>query len=313
MAPSLGVFSSDESDKSLKEKITAAIRQLESQRKDLEQLKLRLEERRRCMFDATIKAIEKSDEMRARVLAGEHLELQKITRVVGASELAILHICVRLETIRDVGDVMFVLSAAFKTVKRVGKTVHEVVPNLESTATEINGSFANILSELGMISPNVNIALSDSPMEIFSKAQQLIDERTSELADLPNTVRGESSAPSESIFEETKRVALLSTEGDENEDDEDSEEFKPMLFSSSSTDSAAQMQDNYDTPIDPENVVRSYVKKLGASRLDVTDASAQLNLPVDLVEQAYIKVLAEKQFPSNPAPSSSFSKRNTKQ
>jgi len=34
----------------------------------------------------------------------------------------------------------------------------------------------------------------------------------------------------------------------------------------------------------------------GSAKLDVIDASAQLNLPVDLVEQAYIKVLSDKRF-----------------
>ncbi|MDG6921865.1 MAG: hypothetical protein JRN67_01070, partial [Nitrososphaerota archaeon] len=117
MTPPLGVFSSDDSDKALKDKIGTAIRQVDVQRKELEQLRYRLEERRKSMFDLTVRAIEKNDEMRARVLAGEHIELQKIGKVVNASELALLHISVRLETIRDVGDIMYVLTNAFKAVR----------------------------------------------------------------------------------------------------------------------------------------------------------------------------------------------------
>src|SRR5208337_2805904 len=108
------MFSSDGKSNDVKDRITFAMRQVEIQRKDLEQLHFKLEERRRSMFDATVKAIKNDDDMRARVLAGEHVELQKIGRVVDAAELALLHIIVRLETIRDVGDIMYVLNNAFK-------------------------------------------------------------------------------------------------------------------------------------------------------------------------------------------------------
>lgn len=281
MTPPLGVFSSDDSDKALKDKIGTAIRQVDVQRKELEQLRYRLEERRKSMFDLTVRAIEKNDEMRARVLAGEHIELQKIGKVVNASELALLHISVRLETIRDVGDIMYVLTNAFKAVRKIGKSVAEVAPNLEQAASEINDSFSGILAELGMVSPSVTLSLTDGPAEIFHKAQQLINERTSELSDMPKSIQNGN--VSESVLEKAKKIALLATEGDE--DDLDSEDFKPVLYSSFD-----------ETGVDPEHAVRNYLRESGVSKIDVIDASAQLNLPVDLVEQAYIKVLAEKRF-----------------
>lgn len=281
MAPSLGVFASD-ADKSVKEKIGISLRQIEVQRKELEQLRLRLEERRKLMFDSTVRAIEKHDEMRARVLAGEHIELHKIGQVVNASELALLHISVRLETIRDVGDIMYVLTNAFKAVRRIGKSVSEVAPNLEQAASEINDSFSNILAELGMVSPNVTLSLSDSPTEIFQKAQKLIGERTQELSELPRAIQTRDKNP-KSIFEQTKKVALLATAGDE----EDIDEFKPIMYSSYE-----------ETSVNTETAVRDYLKKYESSTINVENASAQLNLPVDLVEQAYIKVLADESFAS---------------
>ena len=291
MAPSLGVFSPNDSDRGLKDKINSSLRQIEIQRKELELLRARLEDRRRNLFEATIKAIEKSDEMTSRVLEGEHGELQKIIKVVVASELALLHICVRLETIRDVGDIMSVLSNAFKSVRKVGKSVTEIAPNMEQAAAEINGSFTNILTELKMVSPNVNISLTDTPNEIFEKAQKLIGDRTLELENLPRNLA--EVMTEESIYEKSKRIALLATEGDDQGGD-DEEQFKPELFSSGT---------NFEKPIlrDPELAVRNYLARNGGSKLDIVNASAQLNLPVDLVEQAYIKVLADKRFFGHPS------------
>jgi len=285
LAPSLNVFTPNEADRGIKDKINSSLRQIEVQRKELDILKARLEDRRRVMFESTIRAIEKSDEVTARVLEGEHSELQKIIRVVIASEVALLHICVRLETIRDVGDIMSVLSNAFKSVRKVGKSVSEIAPNMEQAAAEINGSFSNILAELKMVSPNVNISLTDSPNEIFEKAQKLIGDRTLELENLPRNLA--ETMTEESIYEKSKKIALLATEGDEGENDE--EQFKPELYSSGT---------NYERPIarDPESAVRNYLARMGSSKLDVMNASAQLNLPVDLVEQAYIKVLEDQRF-----------------
>jgi hypothetical protein len=188
-----------------------------------------------------------------------------------------------LETIRDVGDIMSVLSNAFKSVRKVGKSVSEIAPNMEQAAAEINGSFSNIMTELKMVSPNVNISLTDSPNEIFEKAQKLIGDRTLELENLPRNLS--EAMTEESIYERSKKIALLATEGD----GEDEEEFKPELYSSGS---------GFERPLarDPESAVRNYLSRIGSTKIDVIDASAQLNLPVDLVEQAYIKVLADKRF-----------------
>src|SRR5487761_467514 len=283
MPPPLGIFS-DGKDDGLKEKINYAIRQVDIQRKELDRLRFRLEERRASIFNATVRAIEQGDELRANVLSGEHVELQRIARVVNASELALLHILVRLETLRDVGEVMYVLSNAFKAVKRIGKSVSEVAPNLEAMANEINGSFSGILSELGVLTPNVNIALTDTPQEIFDKAQELIRERTSELSELPKSVQQAEAENLESIIERTKRIALLATE-DDSEGGSDDSEFRPVLLGGTGP-----------TRNEAESAVRNYLRERNSEKFDLMSCSAQLNLPVDLVEQAYIKLLSEGRF-----------------
>ncbi len=278
MAPHGGLLSGS-SDKNVKEKISFAIREVEIQRKEVEQMRIRLDERRKTIFNAIVRAYEQQDEMRAQVFSNEHVELQKVTRVVNASELALLHIVVRLETLRDVGDVMYALSSAFKEVKRIGKSIENLAPNLETAASEINDSFTNILAELGVLTPNVSIALSDTPQEIFAKAQALIKERTSELGELPRSIESMETSQGTSILEQTRRIALLAS----GDDADTEEEFKPTILVGES-----------DPDGDPDRAVRSYIRERGTDKIDVIDCSAQLNLPVDLVEQAYIKLLSER-------------------
>ncbi len=296
--PSLPSFTGSE-DKNVKDKISYAIRQVETQRKEIEQLRYRLDERRKSIFGSIVRAYEQQDDMRARVLSGEHVELQKVSRVVNASELALLHITVRLETLRDVGDVMYALTNAFREVKRIGKSIQNLAPNLETAASEINNSFSNILAELGILTPSISLALTDTPQEIFEKAQKLISERTSELAELPKSIEQIDRSAGTSILERTKRIALLAS-GDSSEDEENSEndeEFRPTIMIGESSSSAVSR--------DTERAVRDYIYETGNGKIDVLDCSAQLNLPVDLVEQTYIKLLSERKFSAHSKNSTS--------
>jgi division protein CdvB (Snf7/Vps24/ESCRT-III family) len=280
----LNPFSDDKGGGDLKEKISYAIRQIETQRKELDQLRARLDERRRTIFNATVRAIEKSDEMRARLLAGEHVELQKVCHIVNASELALLHIVVRLETLRDVGSVMFVLTTAFKEVKRIGKSIAQITPNLQEAANEINKSFSDVIAELGVLTPNISVALTDTPQEIFHKAEQLIAEQTSAISKLPESLTAQTDSDGTSLFEKTKKIALLATSGDDERQDD--EEFKPILLSNDSFGSSA------------EESVRKYLSEEGDARFDLEEASAKLGIPADKVERLYIKLLGRKAFSS---------------
>ncbi len=290
--PSIGVFSAG-GDNNLKEKISHTIREIEVQRKDLERLRSRLEERRSAMFNSTVKAIEKSDELRARVFSGEHTELQKVTRVVNASELALLQIIVRLETLRDVGDVTFVLSRAFNEVKKITKSIQNLAPNLEASAKEINRAFIDLLAELGILTPDISVALSDTPEEIYEKAEKLIGQKTLEISELPKSIEELKNSEGATILENTKRVALLACgEGQDELGLEENQDFKPSLFIGGKIENDHLAFVAAVAKVDPEIAVRSYIREKGTERIDVIDCSTQLNLPVDLVEQAYIRLLS---------------------
>jgi division protein CdvB (Snf7/Vps24/ESCRT-III family) len=294
MAPSsaLGMLSPG-GDKNIREKINHTIREIELQRRELEQLRFRLEERRVAMFNATVRAVENSDDMRARVFAGEHIELQKVTKVVNASELALLHIIVRLETLRDVGDVTVALSTAFKEVKRINKSIKNIAPDLEASAREVNQSFADLLAELGILSPDINIALSDTPEEIFQKAQRLIEEKTSELSELPASIEKLTRQEASNVLENTKRIALLASgEVPDEAGEEDDSELKPSIFVTSLK--SVNNQTVEMARADPEAAIRKFMREHKTDKIDVIDCSAQLNLPVDLVEHVCIKLLSEK-------------------
>jgi len=65
-----------------KPKIASTIKEIEFHRKELENLRAKLEQRRKTLFDTTIKAMQSKDESKANVYANEWAELRKVGKVV---------------------------------------------------------------------------------------------------------------------------------------------------------------------------------------------------------------------------------------
>jgi division protein CdvB (Snf7/Vps24/ESCRT-III family) len=107
----------------IKPKISSTIKEIEYHRKELENLRVKLEQRRKALFDTTVKAMMTKDQSKATIYANEWAELRKVGKVVYASELALTQVVLRLESIVDVGDVMSHMSMAFKVLHKVNKTV----------------------------------------------------------------------------------------------------------------------------------------------------------------------------------------------
>ncbi len=114
------------------------MKEIDLQRKELENLKGRLSERRQRLFDSTVRALQEKNRSKANVFATEHTELRKVIRIVEASELALTQVSLRLQSITEIGDAMVHMGAAFKSVKYVSKTVEGFIPALDATSSSIN-------------------------------------------------------------------------------------------------------------------------------------------------------------------------------
>jgi hypothetical protein len=65
-----------------------------------------------------------------------------------------------------------------------------------------------------------------------------------------------------------------------------------MMMNSSPSSENSSVSREAIGKVDPELAIKSYMREKGQEHIDVIDCSAQLNLPVDQVEQAYIKLLS---------------------
>ena len=140
----------------LKKKLISAAKRIEVHKREVTSLRLRLENRRQSLFEKVVRAIEHKDDDSASIFAVELTEVKKVLKVVKVSELALMQIIVRLESIRDVGDVYSNMNDAFKIMRGVNKSVSGVVPSLENATEEVNTTLSETLADLGNLSSSVS-------------------------------------------------------------------------------------------------------------------------------------------------------------
>ncbi|MDA4123849.1 MAG: hypothetical protein OK438_00160 [Thaumarchaeota archaeon] len=258
---------------SVKPKIASTIKEIELHRRELENLRVKLEQRRKSLFETTIKAMMAKDKSKASVYANEWAELRKVGKVVYASELALTQVVLRLESIVDVGDVMSHMSMAFKVLRRVNKTVQGLVPSLDQASDEINTALTETMAEMGNVSPSISLNIqTESGEELIEQARKLAEERA----------------------EEMKRTLVVSPRQIQRQAEE-LERKVPLLATGEEQDEeAALLGTLYRTPDGQE--VEEQVLQYAAihnGNVDITDASTVLKMPSDDVEQAMLKLLSE--------------------
>ena len=257
----------------VKPKIASTIKEIEQHRKELENLRGKLEQRRKVLFDTTVRAMMAKDQPKATIYANEWSELRKVGKVVYASELALTQVVLRLESILDVGDVMSHMSKAFKVLRKVNKTVQGLVPSLDQASDEINNALNETMAEMGHVSPSVTLNIqTESGEELVEQARKLAEERA----------------------EEMKRTLVVSPRQLQREA-EGFDRHVPLLEGMGEDDEETSILGTVYKPRPVEEAEEQVLQyaAIHNGNVDVTDASTVLKMPSDDVEQAMLILMAQ--------------------
>ena len=175
-----------ESKGGLREKINEVIRKLEVPRAELANIRARLLERKKALFNSVVRALEKKDRDRALIYANEQAELNKLLNLITVGELAIIQISLRLESLRDLGDIISHTNTALVEVKKVGKDVEDLISYMGSMEGEFNDTFNGFMAQMKGIIPSIHLNLqTQDGEEIVKEAEEYL--RMEELeSELPN-------------------------------------------------------------------------------------------------------------------------------
>jgi len=118
---------------------------LKIQRSKLEQASFRLKERDRILFQTCIHALNNKNKERAAICANELAEVRKLIKFLYHVELAIERVILRLETIKELSDIVVDLKPALKLLQSVSQQLFEVLPDVSSELNKVNEAISETL------------------------------------------------------------------------------------------------------------------------------------------------------------------------
>jgi len=130
------------SDKSMRDRITAAVFRLKTQQNKLELASLKMQQRDKELFKKCVDAQIAKDNARASMYAEECAEIRKIAKVTLHCQLAIERAMFRLEAVQEFGDIAFHMAP-------VANVIH-------SLRTQISGVMPEVSYELGLVGETLN-------------------------------------------------------------------------------------------------------------------------------------------------------------
>ena len=174
----------------LKERISEASFRLQAQFDRLEQMYTKLQQRDRDLFQRCVGAQVSKDMDHARLYANECAEIRKIAKVVLGSQLALEKVILRLETVRDFGDIMVQMAPVMSIVKDTKSKIAGIVPQVATELEEVNETLSDLSNEATTetIMPEPSIeSTDDEAKKVLEETGMVAEQKVRDhFPDLPN-------------------------------------------------------------------------------------------------------------------------------
>lgn len=166
---------------------------LRVQNNKLEQASYRLKERDRILFQTCVGALKNKNKEKAAICANEIAEVRKLIKFLYDVELAIERVILRLETIKELSDIVVDLKPSLRLLQRVSQDLFEVLPDVSSELNKVNDTISETL-----YSTKINADASMIPVdrktpggeEILNEVTMVVEQKLSEaLPEPPATLK----------------------------------------------------------------------------------------------------------------------------
>jgi len=178
----------------LKERIDYVCRILDIQTSRIDQIYNRLFERDRRLFEYLVNFYMRRDISRAKVYANELASIRKLERVILHSKYALQAVRMRLDLVKDVGDVAVTLAPAMRVISSVRSWLAGILPEAERELTQVGNVIGNMLTEIGHPPSSQFIfeAGNEEAEKILNEARIMVErELKKTFVDIPTTAETE--------------------------------------------------------------------------------------------------------------------------
>ncbi|MDR2699921.1 MAG: hypothetical protein LBC12_03815 [Nitrososphaerota archaeon] len=157
-----------------------SITTLKLQQSQLDKAIFRLKERDRILFRACTDAATKKDKDKASMCATELAEVRRLINFLSSMHLSIERVVLRLETIRELSDIVVDLRPALKLLQNVSSDLGQVMPNVSSELALVTDAIQDTLHTTKIRSDESIIPVgqkTDAGAEILEEVRSVIEKR----------------------------------------------------------------------------------------------------------------------------------------
>jgi len=266
------------------ETIFQSVRKLRVQRLKLEQATVRLRERDRVLFEACVRELKGERRERAAICANELAEVRKLLNMVSQCQLALERIILRLETIKEVTEIMADLKPALQSLHVITENLVNVMPDVAQELERVNESISETLAVTKFNNSPESIApltaKTQASEEILREVSAVLEEKLTEQLPAPPVSNVEEKIQTKENVKK-QMIALSATCSEVTQPAEKGESDSYVTYKDVEL---KRVSYKIERQSSLEKVILDYAKNKG--EIDVDQCALELNVPHVEVEQA---------------------------
>jgi len=162
----------------LKPRIEEAQKKLQMQIAKLEGMSSKMQEKDKVIFSRIVKAMQNHDNHYGKLLSGELSQIRKMIKMIDSAKTAFEQIQLRLNTMTEMGDVVFTLGPAVNAIKGIQGGLSSMMPQADQSFGQISDLLGNIMTGSNQ-TPTMTAAIDSSSIKLDEEAMDILQEATS--------------------------------------------------------------------------------------------------------------------------------------
>jgi division protein CdvB (Snf7/Vps24/ESCRT-III family) len=138
----------------------------------------KMQEKDKVIFSRIVKAMQNHDNHYGKLLSGELSQIRKMIKMIDSAKTAFEQIQLRLNTMTEMGDVVFTLGPAVNAIKGIQGGLSSMMPQADQSFGQISDLLGNIMTGSNQ-TPTMTAAIDSSSIKLDEEAMDILQEATS--------------------------------------------------------------------------------------------------------------------------------------
>jgi len=245
----------------------------------------RLRERDKTLFQTCVAAVKNKNRDKAVIWANEISEVRKLIQFLYSVELAIERVVLRLETIKELSEIVVDLKPALRLLQSVSQELISVLPDVSSELTKVNDTISETLYSTKITADESMIPVNwktPGGQEILNEVACYLEQRLSQNLPEPPATTKTPDAEKTTIKRMIAIASDMSETAEQKTVKESGRDCSQTLFSYKKAEIEEISLKVEDSQL--EDVLLDYVKK-SHGQIDVARCSVDLETSKEAIEK----------------------------